>query len=104
MLYPVCLIIYLVCVALFVALWSAICRPEIFLAALPLDAGGFDPFLFNALAFVGSRCFVLLLKLLLLTQQSVEHGAVKPQQNELPSFCDRHRSLSIVPICTAGII
>ena len=104
MLYPVFLIIYLVCVALFVALWLAICRPENFLAALPLDAGELDPFLFNALAFVGCHCFVSLLKLLLLTRQSAEHGAVEPQQNELPSFRDRHRSLSIVPICTAGII
>ena len=38
-----------------------------------------------------------LLKLLLLTRQSAEHGAVEPQRNELPSFRER-RGLSILPI------
>ncbi len=43
------------------------------------------------------RCYsALLLNLLLLTRQSVEHGAVQPKQNELPSFHER-RGLSIVP-------
>jgi hypothetical protein len=38
-----------------------------------------------------------LLKLLLLTRQSAEHGTVEPQWNELPSFHDRRRRLSMVP-------
>ena len=37
-----------------------------------------------------------LLKLLLLTRQAAEHGAVEPRRNELPSFRAR-RGLSIVP-------
>ena len=39
-----------------------------------------------------------LLDLLLLTQQTAEHGAVEPKRNELPSFHDRHCSLCIIPI------
>ena len=38
-----------------------------------------------------------LLKLLLLTRQAAEHGAVEPRRNELSSFRAR-RGLSIVPI------
>ena len=43
----------------------------------------------------------LLLKLLLLTRQAAEHGAVEPRRNELPSFRAR-RGLSIVPIQRSG--
>ena len=56
-------------------------------AALPLDAGDCPCYC----------CSCRLLKLLLLTWQSAEHGAVEPKQNELPSFRER-RGLSIVPI------
>ena len=43
-----------------------------------------------------------LLKLLLLTRQSAEHGAVEPKRNELPSFRER-RGLSIVPKRTSYV-
>ena len=59
--------------------------------------GSVSPYWFAARAVVGCRWRSSLLKLLLLTRQAAEHGAVEPRRNELPSFRAR-RGLSIVPI------
>jgi len=66
-------------------------------AALPSDAGDCQSLFVAAPAVGGRRCLSSLLKLLLLTRQAAEHGAVEPRRNELPSFRAR-RGLSIVPI------
>ena len=65
-------------------------------AALPSDAGDCQSLFVAARAVGGRRWLSSLLKLLLLTRQAAEHGAVEPQRNELPSFRAR-RGLSIVP-------
>ena len=70
-------------------------------AALPSDAGDCQSLFFSARAVVGHRWRSSLLKLLLLTRQAAEHGAVEPRRNELPSLCAR-RGLSIVPIFLLG--
>ena len=66
-------------------------------AALPSDAGDCQSLFVAARAVGGLRWRSSLLKLLLLTRQAAEHGAVEPRRNELPSFRAR-RGLSIVPI------
>ena len=58
--------------------------------------GSVSPYWFAARAVVGRCLRSSLLKLLLLTRQAAEHGAVEPRRNELPSFRAR-RGLSIVP-------
>ena len=45
----------------------------------------------------------VLLKLLLLTGQPTEHGAVEPRWNELVSFHDQHPHLSFVPIKSSTV-
>ena len=70
--------------------------PRCHRAALPSDAGDCQSLLVAACAAGGLRWRSSLLKLLLLTRQAAEHGAVEPRRNELPSFCARRR-LSIVP-------
>ncbi len=65
-------------------------------AALPSDTGECQSLFFSVCAVVGRRLRSALLKLLLLTRQAAEHGAVEPRRNELPSFRAR-RGLSIVP-------
>jgi len=62
-----------------------------------------SPYFFSARAVGGRRWLSSLLKLLLLTRQAAEHGAVEPQRNELPSFRAR-RGLSIVPTKNAFFV